>query len=82
MELTLYISTYFNILSHFSQFHPLLSQNQVGAATMKIVDYHIKRHDLRRSELNEIANTPQYEQEIKKFEILNKKQSKLLYSNS
>jgi hypothetical protein len=49
---------------------------------MKIVDYHIKRHDLRRSELNEIANTPQYEQEIKKFEILNKKQSKLLYSNS
>lgn len=87
VELTMLIAGVFFIYSNYSQFHPLLSQNQVGDATMKVIEYQIKRHEVRKKELQskeqEAAGNPAFLQELekekRKLEILEKKQNRLLH---
>lgn len=79
MELSQYLTGVFFAFSHYSQFHPLLYQNQIGDTTLKMVDYHIKRFEVRREELSKLRNTENYEQEQKKMALLMKKQNKLLW---
>ena len=81
------IAGVFFIYSNYSQFHPLLSQNQVGDATMKVIEYQIKRHEVRKKELQtreqEAAGNPAFMQELdkekRKLEVLERKQNKLLH---
>lgn len=87
VELTMLIAGVFFIYSNFSQFHPLLSQNQVGDASMKVIEYQIKRHEVRKRELQikeqEAAGNPTLMQEVekeqRKLELLEKKQNRLLH---
>ena len=87
--MTTLIAGVFFIYSNYSQFHPLLSQNQVGDATMKVIEYQIKRHEVRKKELQtkeqEAAGNQALLQDLdkeqRKMELLEKKQNKLLYRN-
>jgi uncharacterized membrane protein (DUF106 family) len=79
MELSQYLAGVFFAFSHYSQFHPYLYKNQIGDTTLKMVEYHIKRFDVRREELAKHRNSENYEQEQKKMALLMKKQNKLLW---
>lgn len=53
MELTIYLLGTFYALSNYSQFHEILVENQIGDATMKILEYQIKRGELFAKELRQ-----------------------------
>mmetsp|Transcript_30666 Transcript_30666/g.30305 ORF Transcript_30666/g.30305 Transcript_30666/m.30305 type:complete len:609 (-) Transcript_30666:29-1855(-) len=79
MELSLYLSGVFYIISNYSQLHQIVLQNQIGDTCMKIIEYHIQRHELRRSEIQNLKKDAEYEKKLKNMEILEKKQNKLLW---
>ncbi|KDO22362.1 hypothetical protein SPRG_11314 [Saprolegnia parasitica CBS 223.65] len=43
--------------SNFLQLHPILSNYRIGAITLKIVDFEVKRHELRREEERALERT-------------------------
>ncbi len=51
IDLTIYLLGTFLALSNFQQFHQLLIDNQIGDATLKIIDFQIKRGDVIAKEL-------------------------------
>lgn len=69
MDLSLYLSTLFFMLSNYSQFHPILLQNQIGDSSIKILEHHIARHDLRRQDLESMKGE-QKQKEMEKIEKL------------
>jgi hypothetical protein len=72
--------------SNFIQLHPLLANYRVGAITLKIVEFEIRRHELRleeEKELEENKNTSdeafaKYEREKKRNKKRMRKQDELL----
>jgi len=50
IDLTTNIITVFFSLSNFSQFHPLIMEQQIGALTMDIIDLEVKRAEHRAQE--------------------------------
>ena len=51
IDLTIYLLGTFLAISNYQQFHELRIENQIGDATMKIVDYQIKRGGVLLDEL-------------------------------
>ena len=51
IDLTIYILGTMLALSNFREFHELLLENQIGDATMKVVDYQVKRGTVIAGEL-------------------------------
>lgn len=47
VELSTHVVSAFFALSSFSQFHPLILEQQIGALTMDLVDLELKRADHR-----------------------------------
>lgn len=50
IDLTLYLLNIFQAYSNFTQFHEILSTNQIGDTTMRIIEHEIKRYILRVKE--------------------------------
>ncbi len=79
-ELSIYILCIFFIYSNYNQFHNILIQNQLGDATLKILEYQIGRFDLRYAEFMELdKKSKDYEKELKKLNLMIAKQDKLFY---
>lgn len=79
-ELTIYLACIFFVYSNYQQFHEVLLSNQVGDSTMKILEYHIDRFDLRYAEFMELnKNSKDYDKELKKLNFMIAKQDKLFY---
>ncbi|OMJ87705.1 hypothetical protein SteCoe_10549 [Stentor coeruleus] len=76
-DLSLYLAGIFYVISNFSTLHAALSQNQIGDTSIKIIEYHIQKYDYMKTELAKVKHDMEKEQ--KKFEILEKKQNKLLF---
>jgi len=84
------VSVFFSI-SNFSQFHPLVMDNQIGALTMDLIDLEIKRTEHRAAEegispamvaqkaLDASTGTVQLSDREKKLLALIQKQDRLLY---
>lgn len=88
IDLTIYLLGTFLAISNYYQFIEILLENQVGDATMKIVDFQIKRGNVLLAELRkrldslaamgeEKERRKELEQEIRKYQNLIKKQDKL-----
>ena len=90
IDLIIYLLGTFLAISNYCQFHGILLENQIGDATMKIVDFQIKRGDVLQAELRKRldsltamnagkgdAGKKELEQEIKKYQHFIKKQDKL-----
>lgn len=64
-ELSIYLLCIFFIYSNYNQFHNVLIQNQLGDATLKILEYQIGRFDLRYAEFMELdKKNKEYEKEL------------------
>ncbi|GAX77716.1 hypothetical protein CEUSTIGMA_g5159.t1 [Chlamydomonas eustigma] len=84
------VSVYFSI-SNFSQFHPVIMDNQIGALTMDLIDLEIKRTEHRAAEegispamvaqkaLDASTGQVQLQEREKKLLALIQKQDRLLY---
>jgi len=75
----------FYAYSHFTDFHSLLSQNQIGDTCQKIIDYEIKRYIARVNEytmrmkmVKEAQETPNAETDLKELQNLFRKEEKRL----
>ena len=93
IDLTLYLLNIFQAYSNFTQFHEILSTNQIGDTTMRIIEHEIKRYILRVKEfkvkmeqMENAKGTPEYEEmgehmrkEERKLAIMVKKQEKVLF---
>ena len=68
--------------SNYSQLHETISNYRVGAITMKIVDFEIKRHQLRvrdtESAALEAKGSKAYEKSKRRMKDAMRKQDKLL----
>merc|ERR1719426_536143 len=51
-ELCIAIVCTFLCFSHFSQFHPVLMENQCGDVTMRVVEYESQRYKVRKEEID------------------------------
>jgi len=51
MEITTNIVSMFWVLSNYTDFHNIVSQNQVGDATIKIIEFQTKRYKDRKAEI-------------------------------
>lgn len=78
IDLSIFLSGIFCVLSSYADLHPVLLQNQIGDTTMKIIDYHIQKFALFKADLDSQGSGQEYARELKKFEILDKKQNRLL----
>jgi hypothetical protein len=66
--------------SNFLQLHPVLANYRIGAVTLKIVEFEIKRHELRVQEEQSLdATSDKLEREKKRNKKRMKKQDQLLY---
>ena len=93
IDLTLYLLNIFQAYSNFTQFHEILSTNQIGDTTMRIIEHEIKRYILRvkefKAKMEQMENakgTPEYNEmgehlrkEERKLAIMVKKQEKVLF---
>ena len=91
-DLTVFLLGTFLAISNYRQFHEILVENQIGDATMKIVDYQLKRGSVLQDELRKkmdtlammatekgvVSGRKELELEIKKYQNQIKKQDKLL----
>jgi hypothetical protein len=57
MELCSNLLCFIYLLAHYSQFHELLKEEQVGSTTLEIVEYHLNRFDIRFVEYLDLART-------------------------
>jgi hypothetical protein len=85
LDLSLYLLNVFYAYSHFTDFHPYLSQNQIGDTCIKIIEYEIKRYKTRISEymkraemLKDAQNTPSAEIDLKDLQNTFRKEEKRL----
>ncbi|OQR96911.1 kinesin-associated protein [Thraustotheca clavata] len=89
-DFTLNMMRIFWCFSNFLQLHPILSNYRIGAITLKIVDFEVKRHELRLEEERALEKTIQertldenammkLKAEKKKNKKRMKKQDQLLY---
>ena len=56
-DLTIFLLGTFLAVSNYQQFHELLVENQIGDATMKIIDFQIKRGDVIKEEMRRKIDT-------------------------
>ena len=78
VDLATNIVSVFFALSNFSQYHPLISQNQLGDMTMRVVDLEIKRTEDRRLSVREMDEPPD-EFAARRLATAERKQDRLLY---
>ncbi|ETW00855.1 hypothetical protein H310_07381 [Aphanomyces invadans] len=89
-DFTLHMMRIFWCYSNFLQLHPILSNYRIGAITLKIVDFEVKRHQLRVEEEKQLEDTiakanhepdvlAKLKAEAKKSKKRAKKQDQLLY---
>eukprot|EP00741_Cyanophora_paradoxa_P016640 tig00000198_g16069.t1 len=82
-DLVLNIMYTFYIFSMFSQFHQFIMQHKIGDTTFKIIDFEIKRHEVRVKGYQEKKQSgtlteEELEKEQKKLKAMIKKQDRLL----
>lgn len=90
-ELAVAITGMFVCLAHFSQFHPALTGNQCGEATMRIVEYESRRRSVLQKELKlsqgqivargsaaSMQDRDKLEREEQRFHSIVEKQDRLL----
>uniref|UniRef100_A0AC35UG17 ARM repeat-containing protein n=1 Tax=Rhabditophanes sp. KR3021 TaxID=114890 RepID=A0AC35UG17_9BILA len=84
-EIATNIALIFLQLAHFSNFHPLLSQNKVGAMFIQVVEFEQKRReawleDVKNAGVQSTTTPPQTPPQVvkKKWELALKKQDQLL----
>ena len=85
LDLSLYLLNVFYAYSHFTDFHSLLIQNQVGDTCQKIIDYEIKRYIARVNEytmrmkmVKEAQDTPNADTDLKELQNQFRKEEKRL----
>ncbi|CAK4677879.1 hypothetical protein AeMF1_014559 [Aphanomyces euteiches] len=86
-DFTLHLMRIFWCYSNFLQLHPILTNYRIGAITLKIVDFEVKRHQLRLEEEKILEEKTQNDPEVlaklkaekKKNKKKAKKQDQLLY---
>ena len=78
VDLATNIVSVFFALSNFSQYHPLISQNQLGDMTMRVIDLEIKRTEDRRLSVREM-DEPLDEFAARRLATAERKQDRLLY---
>ena len=78
VDLATNIVSVFFALSNFSQYHPLISQNQLGDMTMRVIDLEIKRTEDRRLSVREMDEPPD-EFAARRLATAERKQDRLLY---
>ncbi|KAF0737480.1 hypothetical protein Ae201684_006640 [Aphanomyces euteiches] len=86
-DFTLHLMRIFWCYSNFLQLHPILTNYRIGAITLKIVDFEVKRHQLRLEEEKILEGKTQNDPEVlaklkaekKKNKKKAKKQDQLLY---
>jgi hypothetical protein len=76
IDLAINIISVFFSFSHFSQFHQVLLEHQIGDMTMRLVDLELKRAD-EREKLEK--KEPPTEAKQRKAMMVTRKQDKLLY---
>ena len=87
IELCVHVQCIFCVLANYQEFHEKLTQFQVGKATMDVIEYQIERFDIRYSEYIELwkqnggQRSPQTDIELKKLNLLIRKQDKLFFLN-
>jgi uncharacterized protein YPO0396 len=85
LDLSLYLLNVFYAYSHFTDFHTLLIENQIGDTCMKIIEYEIKRYKTRVNEYTKKAqmvrdaqNTPSADIDLKDLQNQFRKEEKRL----
>lgn len=85
LDMSLYLLNVFYAYSHFTDFHSLLIQNQIGDTCQKIIDYEIKRYIARVNEytmrmkmVKEAQETPNADTDLKELQNLFRKEEKRL----
>jgi len=89
-DLAIVIVCIFLCFSHYSTFHPMLMQHHCGDVTMRVVEYESRRSAVRIQEREQnhalllnpgISADERYriEKEEKKYEVMVKRQNKLMY---
>lgn len=62
--------------SNFLQLHPILANYRIGAITLKIVEFEIKRHELRLEEEKLLEASAVSEESVSKLEREKKRNKK------
>lgn len=85
LDLSLYLLNVFYAYSHFTDFHTLLIQNQMGDTCLKIIEYEIKRYKTRVAEymkraqmVKEAQNTPSADIDLKELQNTFRKEERRL----
>lgn len=86
LDLSLYLLNVFYAYSHFTDFHTLLIQNQMGDTCLKIIEYEIKRYKTRVTEymkraqmVKEAQNTPSADIDLKELQNTFRKEERRLW---
>jgi len=85
LDLSLYLLNVFYAYSHFTEFHSLLIENEIGDKCVKIIEYEIKRYKARVNEytkkaqmVKEAQNTPNADTDLKDVQNSFRKDEKRL----
>ena len=77
VDLATNVVSVFFAFSNYSQFHPAILENQMGDATMRIVDLETKRHDDRLETIKEQGELDEFTE--RRLALAERKQDRLLY---
>ena len=77
VDLATNVVSVFFAFSNYSQFHPAILENQMGDATMRIVDLETKRHDDRLETIKQQGELDEFTE--RRLALAEAKQDRLLY---